>query len=84
MKLSLLPILIGFLSGLALDLTLTRFLLDLVLFSTVLITVAAALLMAHHHQTPRKKLQSRSQSKVSKSRKKSSGTSKSRLSGQAR
>lgn len=77
MKFSLLPILIGFLSGLALDLTLSRFMLDIALFCTVLVTVAVALLMAHHH-SPRKK--SRSQSKVVKFRKKSSGTSGRRLS----
>ncbi len=68
MRLYVLPVLIGFLAGLVLDLSVTRFVLDLVLFCSVVGTTAGVLLMAHY-QSPRKKLSSRIQSKVSKSRK---------------
>jgi hypothetical protein len=57
MKLStILPVLIGFLSGLALDIILSRFVLDLVLFGTVLVTAMAALAIAHYHKPCKKAL----------------------------
>jgi len=64
MKLStILPVLIGFLAGLTLDIILSRFALDLVLFGTVLATALVALAIAHYHN-PRKKKTPRRKSRL--------------------
>lgn len=57
MRLStILPVLIGFLSGLTLDIVMSRFVLDLVLFGTVLSTALVALAIAHYHKPQKKSL----------------------------
>ncbi len=69
MRFYVLPVLIGFLAGIVLDLSVTRFVLDLVLFCSVVGTTAVVLLMAHY-QSPRKKVSSRrSHLKLVKTRK---------------
>lgn len=82
MKLYMLPLmLVCFMAGMALDMTLSRVVIDVLFIAAMAgMVVTAALAMRY----PRKKGIPRRKSRIVKSRKKSSGTSKSRLSGQAR
>lgn len=81
---TVLPCLACFLAGIALDMSLSRIVMDIVFIVAMVVTALVLTLMA---RKPRKKSIPRRSSnhlKVVKSRKKSSGTSKSRFLGQAR